>query len=165
MNILTNENTTFSMNNVNTEVDVSYGILNYSDPKNVDYMFVPLLFLETFNISSIDLRIGPYRVKMPSDWHIIIGDKHSGEMELLALNQINDREFDAFVFNPITGFYPQFLEIEVMNIFPDVKWNIPRMGNGNLLAVPLEEKPNPQCAYFVKEVNKLPATLDITQMV
>ncbi len=165
MNILTNENVPFSTNNVNLEVEVSFGVMDYSDPKNVDYHFVHLLYLETFNISSIDLRIGNHRVKMPSDWSIVIGDKHSGEIETILLSQINDREFDAFVFNPITGFYPQFLDIEIINIFPDVKWNIPRLIYGHLLAVPLNDKPNPPCAYFVKDVNKLPQTLDITQMV
>ncbi|ASV44697.1 hypothetical protein FDI40_gp079 [Agrobacterium phage Atu_ph07] len=166
MNILTEENTCMSMNDVANEIDeIRYGVLDYTDTKNVDYHFVPLLFLESFNVSSLDLRIGKYRIRMPSDWHIIIADKHSGEVEVLPLKHINDREFDAFVLNPISSFSPMFYDIEIMNIFPDVKWYSPKLKHGHFLAVPLTEKPHSPCAYFIKDLNKLPDTLDISQLV
>ena len=166
MKILTVDNKPFSMNDVPDEVDdIRYCVLDYTDPANVDYIFIPLMFLESFNKSSVDLRIGNYRIQMPSDWSIVIGDKHSGELEVISLKQLNDREFDVFAINPISGYMPEFLDIEIMNVFPDVKWYFPKLKYGHILAVPLSGSEKSLCAYFVKDVNKIPESLDITQMV
>ena len=142
-----------------------YCVLDYSDVKNVDYMFIPMLFLESFNTPSIDLRIGNYRIQMPMDWSIIIGDKHSGELEVIELKKLNDRPFQVFAINPITGFMPEFLDIETINVFPDVKWYFPKLAFGHLLAVPLTLKEKSLCVFFCKDINRLPEVLDITQMV
>lgn len=166
MRILTVENKPFSMNDVPDVVDdIRYCVLDYTDQKNVDYIFIPLMFLESFNKSAVDLRIGNHRIQMPSDWSVIIGDKHSGELEVLSLKQINDREFTVFVMNPISGFMPEFPDIEIVNVFPDVKWYFPKLKYGHILAVPLGTEPNAPCAFFLKDTNKIPEVLDITQMV
>lgn len=155
------------MNNIPDEVDdIRYCVLDYTDHNNVDYIFIPLLFLESFNAPAVDLRIGPYRIQMPIDWNLIIGDKDSGDLELICLKQINDRPFQAFSINPISGYMPHFYDIEIMNVFPDVKWYFPKLKYGHLLAAPLgNNEPNPLCAFFVKDLNKLPEVLDITQLV
>lgn len=145
--------------------DMRYCVLDYTDPKNVDYVFIPLMFLESFNKSAVDLKIGPYRLQMPSDWSVVIGDKNSGELEVLSLKQLNDRQFDVFSLNPIRGYMPEFFDIEIVNVFPDVKWYFPKLKYGHVLAVPLGVAPNSPCAFFVKDVNKIPESLDITQMV
>lgn len=166
MRILTVDNAPFSMNDVPDEVDdIRYCVLDYTDDKNVDYVFIPLLFLESFNRSAVDLRIGKHRILMPSDWSVVIGDKNSGELEVLNLKQINDREFNVFAINPITGYMPEFLDIEIVNVFPDVKWYFPKLKYGHLLGVPLSNTDNSPCAFFVKDTHKIPESLDITQMV
>ena len=66
--------------------------------------------------------------------------------------------------NPITGYMPDFGEITHLNNFPDVTWNMPKLKYGHILAVPLEAKPNPACAFFVKDVHRLPESLDITKV-
>lgn len=166
MRILTVDNVPFSMNNVPDNVDdLRYCVLDYSDQRHIDYVFIPLLFLESFNCPAVDLRIGQYRIQMPIDWHIIIGPNSDGECELVNLKQINDRSFQAFTMNPIRGYMPNFLDIEILNIFPDVNWYFPKMKYGHLLCVPLEDKEKPQCCFFVKETNRIPESLDITQMV
>jgi hypothetical protein len=166
MKVLTTDNSTFEMNNIPDEVeDVRYCVLDYSDQQNVDYMFIPLLFLESFNEPAVDLRIGNHRVQMPMSWSIIIGDKNSGDLEIICLKQINDRPFEAFTMNPISGYMPHFQDVEIMNVFPDVKWYFPKLKYGHILAAPLEDKEQPLCAFFVKDTNKIPDSLDITQMV
>jgi len=166
MRILTIENKTYLMNNVPDNVeDIRYGVLDYTDHHNVDYVFIPLLFLESFNSPAVDLRIGPYRLQMPIDWSIVIGDKHSGDLEVIELKKLNDRPFQVFAMNPIVGYMPEFLDIEIVNIFPDVKWYFPKLKYGHLLAVPLEMKDKPLCIFSVKETNRIPEQLDITQMV
>ena len=166
MNVLTNENKSYSLNAMPSSTDdIRYCVLDYSDQKNVDYVFIPLLFLESFNSPAVDLKIGPYRVQMPIDWSIVIGDKHSGEVEVIELKKLNDRPFQAFGLNPISGFMPYFLDIEIINVYPDVKWFFPKLKFGHLLAVPLSFEPKPIACFFVKEISKIPESLDITQMV
>ena len=68
MKILTNYNTTFNLNQIpdNAE-DIRFGVLDYSDQANVDYYFIPLIFLESFNSPCVDLRIGNLNIQMPLD--------------------------------------------------------------------------------------------------
>lgn len=168
MRILTNTNSTFEINDVPDQVDdLRYCVLDYSDPNYVDYYFLPLVFLESFSSPAVDLQIGKYRIQMPIDWSIVIGDH--GHIEVANLKHINDKEFQAFSFNPIgedrKGYIPSFFQVDMVNIFPDVKWFFPKLKHGHLLAVPLEEGPNPHCCYFVKEVNRVPDTLDVAKLI
>lgn len=166
MRILTTDNSTFEMNNIPDEVgDIRYCVLDYTDQSNVDYIFIPLLFMESFNSPAVDLRLGKYRVQMPIDWSIVIGDKNSGELEIVQLKQINDREFEAFAINPISGYMPYFLDMEIINIFPDVKWYFPKLKYGHLLSVPVMDGDSSLCVFIVKDTNKIPDHFDITQMV
>lgn len=166
MRILTENNQTYSMNIVPDEVDdVNYCVLDYSNHSEVDYMFIPFLYLETFNEPAVELKIGNMQIQMPMSWSVVIGDKNSGDLELISLKQVNDREFNVFTMNPLSGYMPEFLNLEIINVFPDVKWHFPKLKYGHLLAVPLELGDKPRCAYFVKDANKLPDVLDITQVV
>ena len=66
MNILTHENKTFELNTLPDEIDdLRYGVLDYSDPNNPDYFFVPLIFLENFYSPAAVLKIGNYQIEMP----------------------------------------------------------------------------------------------------
>ena len=75
-----------------------------------------------------------------------------------------DKDFDVFCFNPIKGYMPRFMKLEILNTWPDVKWYFPKLKNGHLLAVPLEEGENPLCAFFVKETSKIPDMIDIRKI-
>lgn len=166
MKILSTNNQPYSMNDIPDEVeDVQFCILDYSDKDNVDYQFIPLLFMETFHSPCAELQIGKHIVTMPIDWSIIIADKNSGAIEPLELTKLNDRPFNVFCLNPINGFYPEFLEIKIKNIHPEFKWFFPKLKNGHIIAIPLEDKESPLCAFFVHDVNKLPDELDIGQLV
>ena len=165
MNILTPENTSFSMNRVPNEVDdLRYCVLDYSDQSDVDFYFIPLIFLDQFSRPAADLQLGKYRIQVPLDWSIVIVDKESGAMEILELKSINDRDFTAFALNPIDGYMPQFLNIQILNIFPDVNWYFPKLKYGHILAVPVEDGESPLCVYLVREITKLPESLDITKI-
>ena len=101
---------------------------------------------------------------MPLDWSVIIGDMNLGDLEIMPLVYLMDKDFDVFCFNPIRGYMPSFLKLEIINTWPDVKWYFPKLKNGHLLAVPLSDKDNSLCAFFVKETNKIPDHLDIRKM-
>ena len=169
MRILTVDNKPYSMNNIPSQIeaseDIRYCVLDYCNPKNVDYIFIPLLFLDTFNVPSANLRIGPYMIQVPMDWHIVIADKNGGDLEVIELKHLNGRDFQAFAINPVSGFMPEFYDISIMDLFPDMTWYFPKMKYGHLLAVPLSNKPGSPCIFLVKDAGKIPEVLDITQMV
>lgn len=173
MRILCPDNSTFSMNDVpdlppdgspTIVDDLRYCVLDYSNQNDIDFYFVPLLYLDQFPRPAADIRIGPYNIQMPLDWSIVIGDKNLGLLEIVSLQQLNDRDMDAFVINPTGSFTPEFLEITIENVFPDVHWSLPKLKHGHLLAAPLHTGPAPICAFFVKDTNKLPESLDITKV-
>lgn len=161
MKILTVDNESYDLEYVPEEIeDIRYCVLDYSDKDNADYIFVPLVFLESFSSPAAVLKIGNNTVKVPLDWNLVVCDPTCGDPEILPITSLNDRGFKGFVFNPITGFIPEFIEVEIVNIYQEVKWYFPKLKYGHILAVPIEEKQNPRCAYFVKETTKLPDILN-----
>lgn len=167
MRILTNYNTTFDMTELPSEIDyeLCYCVLDYSNQADeVDFRFPPLYYIDEFSRPAADLRIGDFSVQIPLDWSIVISDKNMGNMEVIDLKHINDRDFQAFCFNPIAGYMPSFLDIDIENIFPNVTWSMPKLKHGHLLAVPLTDDEEPLCAFFVRDTNKIPESLDITKI-
>ena len=166
MKILTLQNIAFDLNDLPEEVseDLRFSVLDNSNPAEPDYFFMPLIFLESFNAPAIVLRIAGHEVQMPLDWCVVVGDKECGlDPEVLPLTSINERGFEALLFNPINGFRAEFAPIEIVNIYQDVKWYFPKLRNGQILAVPLDDSPKPLCAYFVKEISKQSEIVDITK--
>ena len=48
MKILTLDNLPYELDNVPEEIDdIRYSVLDYTDPADVDYIFMPLVFLES----------------------------------------------------------------------------------------------------------------------
>lgn len=157
MNILTLDNQTFSLNNLPDEVDENtrFAVLDNNDPKEPDFFFMPLIFLESFNAPAMVLRIGDKEVTMPLDWSIAVGDSSSSsDIEILPLTSLNDRGFEALCFNPLSSFRIEFKKIEIVNFYNDVKWYFPKMKNNQLLAVPTTTGEKPECVYFVKEISR-----------
>ena len=167
MRILTLQNKAFDLNELPDEVDedTRFSVLDNSNPNEPDFYFVPLIFLESFNAPAIVLKIGGHEVQMPLDWSMIVGDKDCGmDPEVLPLTSINERGFDALLFNPIKGFKVEYAPIEIVNIYQDVKWYFPKMKNNQLLTVPLAEGSNPPCAYFVKEISRQSEVLQLEKI-
>jgi hypothetical protein len=157
MQILTLDNKTFNLNNLPDEVDdnMRFSVLDNSNPNEPDFFFVPLIFLESFNAPAVVLKINDHEIQMPLDWSILVGCRESGnDLEVIPMTSLTDRGFDAFVFNPLSNFKFNFGNIEIINIYMDVKWYFPKMRNGQLLTVPLCDGDSPPCAYFVKEISR-----------
>lgn len=157
MRILTLENTAFPMSSIPDEVeDLRFCVFDNSNPKDPDYYFVPLIFLESFNSPALVLKIGNDIIRMPVDWQILIGEPDLGDLEVVPLTSINDRGFNVFTFNPIAGFSPVFEPVEVVDIYQDVKWYFPKLKPGQMLAIPLSENTDkPMCAFFVKDISRV----------
>ncbi len=165
MRILTLENQYYNLETLPEEIDdLRFSILDNSNPQNVDYHFIPLIFLESFNSPALVLTIGDKKIKMPLDWQALIGEKEHGDLETLPLSSLNDRGFSAFEFNPLSAFNPTFLPIEIVDIYHDVTWYAPRLRNGQFLCVPIDDGPKPRCVYFVKEISRNCEIVDYNQV-
>ena len=97
MKILTVDNKTYELDDIPEVVDdLRYGVLDYSNPKNVDYyFFIPLVFPESFYPAAV-LQVGDNTINIPLDWSFVICDPEVGEPEVLNLMSLNDRGFHAF---------------------------------------------------------------------
>jgi hypothetical protein len=164
MRILTLDNQFYNLETLPDEIDdLRFAILDNSNPANVDYHYIPLIFLESFNSPALVLRIGNQKLKMPIDWQILIGEPEMGDLETLPLTSINDRGFKAFEFNPLSSFRPSFQDIEILDIYQDVTWYAPRLKNGQFLCVPIDDEIKPKCIYFVKEISRNCEIVDYDQ--
>tara|TARA_B100001173_G_C15856485_1_gene491079 strand:+ start:84 stop:584 length:501 start_codon:yes stop_codon:yes gene_type:complete len=162
MNILTVENVTYDLNAVPNEVDdLQYCVLDCTTPKSLDYFFIPLIFLESFNAPAVILDIGGQQIEMPMDWSILVGEKELGICEMLPLTSLNDRGFEAFVHNPFSGYTHEFKEVKIVNVFQEVKWYFPKLKNGHVLTMPVKAGSKPSCVFFAKELNQIPDQIQV----
>lgn len=167
MRILTLDNQSFNLNALPDEVDdtMRFGVLDNSNPTDPDFFFVPLIFLESFNSPAVVLSINGHEVTMPLDWCMAVGCSQAGsDLEVLPLTSLNERGFEAFLFNPLKSFKVEFGTIEIINFYNDVKWYFPKMKNGQLLSVPITDGKNPLCAYFVKDISRQCEIIDFGKL-
>ena len=167
MNILTLENKSFNLNQLPEEVDDSmrFSVLDNSNPQDPDFYFVPLIFLESFNSPAAVIEIAGKEVTMPLDWCIAVGCQQAGsDLEVLPITSLNERGFEAYLFNPLSSYQPAFGKIEITNFYNDVKWYFPKMKNGQLLSVPITEGDEPLCAYFVKDISRQCEVIDFGKL-
>ena len=167
MQILTLDNVCYKLSNLPDLIDdeIHFSVLDNSDAKNPDFFFIPLIFIESFNSPAIVMQINGKEIMMPVDWCMAVGDSTSGnDLEILPLTSINDRGFEAFLFNPLSSYKFDFGDIQITNFYNDVKWYFPKMKNGQLLSVPIEDGPKPLCAYFVKDISRQSEVIDYTNL-
>lgn len=165
MKILTLDNKPYNLETLPEEIDdLRFSILDNSTPSSVDYFFIPLIFLESFNAPALVLKIADKTIKMPMDWQILIGEQDHGDLETIPLTSLNDRGFNAFSFNPLNSYYPRFLPIEIMDIYPEVTWYAPRLRNGQFLCVPIDDTDKPRCVYFVKDISRNCEVVDFSKV-
>lgn len=164
MNILLPENRSFNTAKIAEESDHYYCVLDYSNLDEIDYQFLPLVFIEDFPKAAAELKIGGHLMQVPLSWSILIGEKEFGDLELMPIMGFHGRDFNAFTYNPCIGYMPKYLEIEIINIYQEVKWCVPSMKPDHLLAVPIVIGENPLCAFFAEPKNKFPDEIDIRDL-
>ena len=168
MRILTLENQSFELNKLpdNLEEDVRFAVLDNSDPKDPDFFWNPLIFLESFNSPAIVMEINGNEITMPLDWCIAVGCSEAGsDLEVLPLTSLNDRGFEAWMFNPLTGFKSDYGKIEIVNFYNDVKWYFPKMKNGQLLSMPLTDGDRPDCVFVAKDITRQSEVIEYASLI
>ena len=161
MKLLNEMNQVYELDRIPSEIeDIRFCVLDYSDPKDPDYFFIPLIFLESWNSPAVVLKIGEYTLQMPLDWSILVCDSEYSDIEVMPLTSLNERGFCTMVYNPLKHMIPKPMEVSITNVYTDIKWYFPKLKNANILVVPLEDKPIPNCALFIKD-DKLLDVIDI----
>lgn len=169
MMILTTDNVPLDLNTIGENVDdIRYSVYDAYN-KHPDFYFQPLIFVEQFSAQAIQVKIGECKLVLPIEeqdnrWGIIMGDIHSGDLETIPIKMLHNRDFNAFVFNPVSGFVPEFWPVTIDDIYGEIRWTIPRLRTGHFLCIPLENKPKPKCIYVAKDVEKQLEVLDITKI-
>lgn len=167
MNILTLENSSYNLDTIPEKIDedIRFSVLDNNDPTEPDFFFMPLIFLESFSAPAIDLRINGNQVMMPINWYVAVGCSESGnDLEILPLTSLNNRGFEAFLFNPLTSYKTYFGNIEIANFYTEIKWYVPRTKPNQLLSVPITQGKNPLCAYFIRDVTRQTETIDYSKI-
>jgi len=166
MNILTIENNVYDLDSVPDQInDLRYCVLDVSDPEFYDYYWLELIFLESFYSPAVVLNIGGHEVKMPMDWSIAIcDDEYHTEIEIVPLTSLNNRGFKTPVFNPMSNKIPEIEEVFITNYYQDIKWFFPKLKPGHLLVTPIEQKSVPKSVLFVKEANKIPEVVNLSDV-
>ncbi|MCS7316722.1 MAG: hypothetical protein NZZ41_00160 [Candidatus Dojkabacteria bacterium] len=165
MKILTNENKTLDLLSVyESNSEYYYGILDFSNKNNVDYFFIPLVFLENFYSPSIEILLRGTTIQLPLDWFVLIGDENVSSCEFISLKSINDRNFKFFTFNPVSGYMYNLEKIEICNIFYNKKWIFPKLKQNTALAYPIFDTDDSPCIFITPECSKQNQVVDFHQL-
>ena len=167
MRILTLENKCFELENLPEQVDedIRFSVLDNSNPLEPDFFFIPLIFLESFSAPAMILNIAGHEIAMPVDWSIAVGCSDAGsDLEILPLTSLNDRGFEAFLFNPLSSYKMDLGKIEIVNFYTDVKWYFPKTKNGQLLSIPITTGEKPLCAFFIKDISRQCEVIDQSKL-
>lgn len=161
--ILTTDNKSYDLDKIPDETDdIRYCVFDYSNPKDTDYYFVPLIFLESFNEPAVVLSIGKFTIQMPLSWSMLVCDDDYSDLEIMPITSLNDRGFYTMVYNPYKHMVPRPQPISITNVYSDVKWYFPKLKTGNILVVPLEDNvSHPNCCLFIKDTAKMTGIIDI----
>mgnify|MGYP006200717071 CR=1 FL=1 len=120
MRILTLDNIAYEMNKLPDHVneDMRFSVLDNSNPKEPDFFFLPMIYVESFSCPAIVLEINGHELTMPLDWNIAVGDQeNSASVDVVPLTSLGERGFEAFLFNPLSGFKADFGTIKVTNFY------------------------------------------------
>ena len=154
MLVLLPDNVPADLNLIPSEVDMNFCVLDNSDPDTADYFFPQLIMLESFYAPTLKLKIGEYYINVPADFQLLIGEPAHGNLEVNSVTSISGRDFKAFSINPLSSFTPNFLPADVDDILPTTRWYVPKLRIGELLCVPLCNKPKPPCIFLTRDMPK-----------
>lgn len=148
---------------VSFDDDTHFCTLDYSGREVIDFYFHPLMFLEEFRDTKAELSVGDHRVGLPLDWSILCGDPDVGMTELIPLTHINGRRFDVVTYNPFTSYMPSLMRMDLVNVYPNMEWVVPKLEVGQMLLIPLHAHSGAPCIIATNQkLSKLPDAIDIS---
>lgn len=137
-----------------TVVDLGSNINTRDEP---DIIFPKLIYLEQYIGAAVVCDIGDDEIILPLSWYVFIGDEDSAEVEIIPITELNARSFNVIATNPISGFRHHFPRIRIKEVLMDYSWTLPKIKNGQCLAVPIN-KTN-LCVFISNSNSKIPNTV------
>ena len=113
MNILTVEQKQLNLNLIDDVIPITqFAVVDLGSDLNhyneIDIIFPKLIYIAEQTGAAVLCDIGGYEVFLPLSWNIFVGDEDSAEVEVLPICELNARQFQAIVTNPISGFRHHF---------------------------------------------------------
>lgn len=174
MQVLTVDNDYFDLDTMPEQIhDVKYCVLDFGKDRKFatepDFYFNSLIFMEKFSCPAAVLSLGEYNLKVPLDWNILVTGDEFDEMCMMPISSILKRGFKAFAYNPLGGGMPQALAVDIMTVFRNNEWYLPKLNNANVLAVPLTQgiavtNRAAPCVFISDETYHIPKNFSLTDI-
>ena len=135
MQIVNEDNRVVDLNLIGDSVDMYFWVYDNS-VSGKDFFCQPLIMLESFYAPAVKLKLTEntgrkevltYTLNVPADYQILIGEPAHGDLEINPVTSLSGRRFKAFSINPISSFRPAYLDIEIADVLPSIKWFMPKM--------------------------------------
>lgn len=165
MYILSEENRAVNTDSIGR--DSYYGVLDVSKPKNPDYVFRPVVFVETYQASSVLMSVGPYTVMLPFKWSMIM--VHGDMAGAVPMEDVlPNRGHEALVFNPLSGFMPRKMPVRPKE-YVNASWSLPSLDSSSMLVIPVgydrdfdgNPRKEPVCIIAGEYKSKLEESVDL----
>lgn len=131
-----------------------------------DILFPKLIYIEEYVGPALKCMVGEHSVILPLSWFTFIGEEEMGEVEVIPITGINARNFDVVISDPIKGFRHHFLPVMVVELYMEYDWVLPKLKNGQAVAMPINDDPNDTlCMYISHSKSKIPPVIDSGEFV
>ena len=101
-----------------------------------DFTLAPLTILENIEAPTIELMVGGFTFKLPSEWNILIIDEETSALDVVEIYEIPGGRFTAFVYGPNKARY-EAVPITVTNYFPNYHNVAPSIAKHQMLCHPI----------------------------
>lgn len=161
MKVLTPEKIQLDLNDIEDSIPIThFTVIDLGSDVNQtgesDIICSRLIYLEEVSAPAIECQIDNNKFILPLTWNIFIGEEEMGEVEVIPIHSLNARNFEVISTQPIDGFRHHFKDIKLTNIMMDYEWVLPKLKNGQVLAMPYNDAGD--CIYITPNTNKIPPT-------
>ena len=163
MLILNEHNVPIETDRIGNKSDIYYCVFDLKKPKVPDYKWSPLTFLDTYNAPGAVLRIGDeIEITLPYHWSLMTVCLDSAE--LIPIKKLSGRGIQAFCFNPIDGFMPEWKTVRILDTPENMSWSCPFLDKTDMLVIPLEQDDGnrgPRCIIAGEPRSRIPDSIDL----
>lgn len=119
--------------------EYNYAVLRFKDPKNPDFFFEGLEYMEEFTSYTLKIMVGEYEMFVPFHWSILCSDFEN--VQTIPFYEFSGRSFNAFSMNPLDSYFPNYPMVRIVEVFANTTWSCPPVQDKDMLVVPLGDFP------------------------
>ncbi len=152
MYILTEKNIPIDLNNIPVSelqnLNLNFCVFDLSNSDAIDYYFYPLIHMISFSSTTYLLSISGKYITIPSYYKILIGESFGDFLEFVDIEECMHRDFEVFMFNPLSSYKSFFAKLEIISILNDQKWIVPKIKNEHFLISPISKEKGSNCIFL-----------------